>query len=159
MYSFHQFHKGIYHNDKNLTKEYVKWDELRNNFKDYFNAELLKKTQKDESFKDLGNLRILFTGFAGKIAEYTIDAYLNPEGLNLLLKKYEKKNKIPKPNFSTFIGSISVINFDGFNSFYVNYENEGEKFPVYFNRFGIKWKITKVEFPENLFDDLNKKIK
>ena len=67
--------------------EYVEWDELRDNFKDYFNVILLKKTQEDESFKNLGELGILVTGFAGKFIEYTIDSYLNPEGLSLLLEK------------------------------------------------------------------------
>ena len=33
LYSFHQFHKGIYYNDKKLIKDYVEWDELRENFK------------------------------------------------------------------------------------------------------------------------------
>ena len=36
MNSFHQIHKGIYYNDKKLIKEYVKWDELRDNFKESF---------------------------------------------------------------------------------------------------------------------------
>ena len=70
----------IIEKDKKLIKEYVEWDELRDNFKDYFNVILLKKTQEDESFKNLGELGILVTGFAGKFIEYTIDAYLNPEG-------------------------------------------------------------------------------
>ena len=75
MYSFHQIHKGIYYNDKKLIKEYVEWDELRDNFKDYLNIVLLKQTQQDESFKKLGELGILVTGFAGKLVEYTIDIW------------------------------------------------------------------------------------
>ena len=37
LYSFHQFHKGIYYNDKKLIKDYVEWDELRENVKNYIN--------------------------------------------------------------------------------------------------------------------------
>jgi len=154
MYSFHQFHKGIYYNDKKLIKEYVEWDELRDNFKDYFNIVLLKQTQKDKSFKELGDLGILMTGFAGKFVEYTIDAYLNPEGLSLLLEKSEKKDEIPEPTLITFFGSFTIMNFNGLNSFYITYENEGEEFPIFFNRQGLQWKITQIEFPEDLFKRL-----
>ena len=129
-------------------------DELRDNFKDYFNVILLKKTQEDESFKNLGELGILVTGFAGKFIEYTIDAYLNPEGLSLLLEKSEKKDEIPEPTLITLFGSFTIMNFNGLSSFYITYENEGEEFPIFFNRQGLKWKITQIEFPESLFDDL-----
>ena len=154
LYSFHQFHKGIYYNDKKLIKDYVEWDELRENFKDYFNIVLLKQTQQDESFKKLGELGILVTGFAGKLVEYTIDTYLNPEGLSLLLEKSEKKDEIPEPTLVTLLGSFTIMDFNGFSSFYVTYENEGEKFPIFFNRQGLKWKITQIEFPETLLNDL-----
>jgi hypothetical protein len=40
---------------------------------------------------------------------------------------------------------------NGFNSFYINYENEGEKYPIYFQEMVLKWKITNIEFPKNLF--------
>ena len=43
---------------------------------------------------------------------------------------------------------------NGLNSFYINYENEGEQYPIYFTRDGFKWKITNIEFPKNLFDKL-----
>ena len=115
---------------------------------------MLKKTQKDESFKNLGEIGTLVTGFAGKIIEYTIDAYLNPEGLSLLLEKSEKKDEIPKPTLITLFGSFVIMNFNGLSSFYITYEHEGEEFPIFFNRQGLKWKITQVDFPESLFDDL-----
>ncbi len=44
---------------------------------------------------------------------------------------------------------------NGLNSFYINYENEGEEYPIYFIRDGLKWKITNIEFPKDLFDKLN----
>ena len=154
MYSLHQIHKGIYYNDKKLIKEYVEWGELRNNVKNYSNNLLLKKTQEDESFKKLGDLGILANGFAIKFIESLINIYLNPEGLGLLLEKSEKKDKIPEPTLITLLGSFIIINFDGFSSFYITYENRGEEFPILFNRQGLKWKITQVEFPESLFDDL-----
>ena len=39
LYSFHQFHKGIYYNDRKLIKDYVEWDELRENFKNFINIQ------------------------------------------------------------------------------------------------------------------------
>ena len=154
MYSLHQIHKGIYYSDKKLIKEYVEWDELRSNFKNHSNNLLLKKTQEEESFKKLGDLGILFKGFAIKFIERLIDIYLNPEGLSLLIEKSEKKDKIPEPSLITILGSFIVINFNGLSSFYITHENEGEEFLIFFNRQGLKWKITQVEFPESLFDDL-----
>jgi hypothetical protein len=52
------------------------------------------------------------------------------------------------------LGSFTIMNFNGLSSFYITYENEGEEFPIFFNRQGLKWKITQIEFPESLFDDL-----
>lgn len=154
MYSFHQIHKGIYYNDKKLIKEYIEWNELSENLKNYFNIMLLKKTQEDESLKDIGELGILVTGFAGKFIEYTIDTYLNPDGLSLLLEKSEKKKEIPQPTLGTLFGSFALMNFNEPSSFYVTYEKEGKKFPIFFNRTGLKWKINQIEFPESLLDEL-----
>ena len=154
LYSFHQFHKGIYYNDKKLIKDYVEWDELRENFKNYINIQLLKETQKSEELKDLGELGVLLSGLAGKFVETMVDSYLNPEGLSLLIEKSEKKDEIPKPTFLTLIGGFTIMDFNSFNSFYVVYKNEEQKFPIFFNRKGLTWKITQIEFPENLLEDL-----
>jgi hypothetical protein len=153
LYSFHQFHKGIYYNDKKLIKDYVEWDELRENFKNYINIQLLKETQKDDDLKELGDLGLLFTGLAGKLVESLVDTYLNPEGLSMLIEKSEKKGEIPKPTIVTLLGGFTIMNFNGHSSFYITYENEGEEFPVFFNRKGLTWKITQIEFPENLLDN------
>ena len=154
LYSFHQIHKGIYYNDKKLIKDYVEWNELRENFKNYINIQLLKETQKNKELKDLGELGILFTGIAGKFVETMVDSYLNPEGLSLLIDKSEKKSEIPEPTFITLIGGFTIMNFNSLSSFYITYENEGQKFPIFFNRKGLTWKITQIEFPEDLLEDL-----
>jgi len=154
LYSFHQFHKGIYYNDKKLIKNYVEWDELRENFKNYINIQLLKETQKDDNLKELGDLGLLFTGLAGKLVESLVDTYLNPEGLSMLIEKSEKKDEIPKPTIITLLGGFTIMDFNGHSSFYITYENEGEEFPIFFNRKGLTWKITQIEFPENLLDNL-----
>ena len=154
LYSFHQFHKGIYYNDKKLIKDYVEWDELRENFKNYINIQLLKETKKDDDLKELGDLGLLFTGLAGKLVESLVDTYLNPEGLSMLIEKSEKKDEIPEPTFLTLIGGFTIMDFNGHSSFYITYENEGEEFPIFFNRKGLTWKITQIEFPENLLEDL-----
>ena len=154
LYSFHQFHKGIYYNDKKLIKDYVEWDELRENFKNYINIQFLKETKKDDDLKELGDLGLLFTGLAGKLVESLVDTYLNPEGLSMLIEKSEKKDEIPEPTFLTLIGGFTIMDFNGHSSFYITYENEGEEFPIFFNRKGLTWKITQIEFPENLLDNL-----
>ena len=153
LYSFHQFHKGIYYNDKKLIKDYVEWDELRENFKNYINIQLLKETQKDDNLKELGDLGLLFTGLAGKLVESLVETYLNPEGLSMLIEKSEKNDEIPKPTIITLLGGFTIMDFNGHSSFYITYENEGEEFPVFFNRKGLTWKITQIEFPENLLDN------
>jgi len=154
LYSFHQFHKGIYYNDKKLIKDYVEWNELRENFKNYINIQLLKETQKDDNLKELGDLGLLFTGLAGKLVESLVDTYLNPEGLSMLIEKSEKNDEIPKPTIITLLGGFTIMDFNGHSSFYITYENEGEEFPIFFNRKGLTWKITQIEFPENLLDNL-----
>ena len=154
LYSFHQFHKGIYYNDKKLIKDYVEWDELRENFKNYINIQLLKETQKSEELKDLGELGVLLKGLVGKLVETIVDSYINPEGLSMLIEKSEKKDEIPKPTLVTLLGGFTIMDFNGHSSFYITYENEGEEFPIFFNRKGLTWKITQMEFPENLLQDL-----
>ena len=154
LYSFHQFHKGIYYNDKKLIKDYVEWDELRENFKNYINIQLLKETKKDDDLKELGDLGLLFTGLAGKLVESLVDTYLNPEGLSMLIEKSEKKDEIPKPTLVTLLGGFTIMDFNGHSSFYITYANEGEELPIFFNRKGLTWKITQIEFPEDLLSSL-----
>ena len=154
LYSFHHFHKGIYYNDRKLIKDYVEWDELRENFKNYINIQLLKETQKSEELKDLGEFGVLLSGLAGKFVETMVDSYLNPEGLSMLLEKNQKKDEIPKPTFLTLIGGFTIMDFNSLSSFYVIYENEEQEFPIFFNRKGLTWKITQIEFPKNLLEDL-----
>ena len=155
LYSFHQFHKGIYYNDKKLIKDYVEWDELRENFKNYINIQLLKETQKSDDLKDLGEFGILLSGLASKFVESMVDSYLNPEGLSMLIEKSEKKDEIPKPTFLTLIGGFTIMDFNSLSSFYVTYENEGQELPIFFNRKGLTWKITQIEFPGDLLENLS----
>ena len=154
MHSLHQVHKSIYYDNRQLIKDYVEWDELRENFKNYINIQLLKETKKDDDLKELGDLGLLFTGLAGKLVESLVDTYLNPEGLSMLIEKSEKKDEIPKPTLVTLLGGFTIMDFNGLSSFYITYENEGEEFPIFFNRKGLTWKITQIEFPENLLEDL-----
>ena len=154
MHSFHQVHKSIYYNDKKLSKNYIEWEEVKKNFKNYFNANLLDKMSSEKEFKELGELGILVTGLASKLVEYAIDIYINPEGLSLLIQKSDKKSEIPEPNLGTLIGGISIMNFDSLSSFHVNLETDEEEIPIHFKRIGIKWKVVEIEFPENIFDEI-----
>ena len=117
MYSFHQLHKGIYFNDKQLIENYVDWQSVRGNVKNYINVEILKKSQSEEVFKQLGDVGILLSGFAGKFVEIAIDTYLNSDGVSLLLEKSQKKDEIPKPSIITLLGSFTMMDNNGLNSF------------------------------------------
>ena len=152
MYSFHQLHRGIYFNDKQLIESYINWKIVRGSVKNYINVEILKKNQSEKKFKQSGDVEILLSGFEGKFLEIAIDTYLNSNGVSLLLEKSKKKNKIPKPSIITLFGSFTVMNYNGINSFYINYENEGKQYPVYFTRHNFTWKVTAIEFPKNLFE-------
>ena len=154
MYSFHQLHKGIYFNDKELIEKYVDWQSVRGNVKNFINVEILKQKQSQEIFEQLGDVGILLSGFAGKFVEIAIDTYLNSDGVSLLLEKSKKKDEIPRPSLLTLLGSFIVMDNNGLNSFYINYENEGKQYPIYFKRYGFKWKIIDIEFPKNLFDKI-----
>ena len=107
-----------------------------------------------DDLKELGDLGLLFTGLAGKLVESLVDTYLNPEGLSMLIEKSEKKDEIPKPTIITLLGGFTIMDFNGHSSFYITYENEGEEFPIFFNRKGLTWKITQIEFPEDLLSSL-----
>ena len=155
MYSFHQLHKGIYFNDKQLIENYVDWQSVRGNVKNYINTEILKKSQSEEIFKQLGDVGILLSGFAGKFVEIAIDTYLNSDGVSLLLEKSQKKDEIPKPSIITLLGSFTIMDIKGVNTFYINYENEGEDYPIYFTRDNLRWKITDIKFPKDLFMTIN----
>ena len=154
MYSFHQIHKGIFYNDKKLIDKYIEWKSVRNNVKKYINIKILNKTQSEEKLNDLSDVGILLSGFAGKFIEIAIDTYLNSDGIILLLEKSQKKSEIPQPSLITLIGCPVIMHNNGINSFYINYEIEGKKYPIYFLRSGIKWKIFKIEFPKKLFEKI-----
>ena len=154
MHSFHQAHKSIYYNNKEISKNYIEWKKVRNNFKDFMNASLLDKISSDKALEDLKDIEILATGLASKFIEYAIDTYINSEGLSLLLKNLAKKTEIPEPSFATLIGTVSLIKFDSLNTFFVNIDNTEKKIPVHFRRFGTKWKVIEIRFPDNFFEDL-----
>ena len=46
------------------------------------------------------------------------------------------------------------MEFNSLNSFYVTYENEDQELPIFFNRKGLTWKITQIEFSDNLIEGM-----
>ena len=156
LYSTHQIHKGIYYNDKALLKEYIEWNQLRENFKNYLNVNLLKEIQKDEDFKNLGSLGVLITGFASKIVDSILDTYVNSEGLSMLLQENQMARKLPKPDFNTLLGGIKIMEFKNHSSFRINHKVDKKEISILFQRIGIDWKITQIEFPEDLLNEFKK---
>ena len=76
------------------------------------------------------------------------------EPMTVGILKLPKKDEIPKPTIITLLGGFTIMDFNGHSSFYITYENEGEEFPIFFNRKGLTWKITQIEFPEDLLSSL-----
>ena len=156
LYSTHQIHKGIYYNDKALLKEYIEWNQLRENLKNYLIVNLLKETQKDEDFKNLGGLGVLITGFASRIVDSILDTYVNSEGLSMLLQENQMVRKLPKPGFNTLLGGIKVMEFKNHNSFRIKHKVDKQEISLLFQRIGIDWKITQIELPEELLKEFQK---
>ena len=154
MHSLYQVHKSIYYDNKQLSKDYVEWEEVRTNIKNYINVSLADKIAEDEDFKKVGELGFLVAGLAGKFAEHAVDTYINPEGLSFLIKNSSKSSKIPEPSLGTLFAGISLMKFDSLNSFYVELASDGEKIPVQFRRIGFKWKVEQVEFSDELINKL-----
>jgi len=156
MHSLHQVHKSFYYNDKNLSKTYIAWGDVKSNFKDYINANLLDEISNNPELNtELGDLSILAAGLASKFVEYAVETYINPEGLSILLEKEHLTSEIPEPNLITLVGGIAVMNFQDLNSFYVDFEKDGEKFYIYFDRFGTQWKVTEIGIPKDIFKRLS----
>ena len=155
LHSFHQIHKSIYYDNKQLSQDYVEWEEVRTNIKDYINVSLVDKISRDKDFEKSGEIGFLVAGLAGKFAEHAVDQYINPEGLSFLIKNSSQRSKIPEPTFGTLIAGISLLRFDSFNSFHVNLESDGEKIPIHFRRFGVKWKIDQIELSDTLMSKLS----
>ena len=155
MHSFHQVHKSIYYNNKQISKNYIEWEKVKNNFKDYINASLLDKLSNDEEFREFGEIGFLIASLASKFFEYAIDTYINPEGLSLLIKNSNKKSETPKPNFSTIVGGILIVKFDSLNTFYVNIDTDEDKIPIHFKRIGTKWKVVEIGFPDYFLNESN----
>ena len=156
LYSTHQIHKGVYYNDKSLIREYVEWKQLRENLKNYLNVKLLEETQKDEDFKNLGGLGVLITGFASKIVDSILDTYVNSEGLSMLLQDNQIATKLPKPGFNTLLGAIKIMEFKSQNFFRIKHNVDKQEISLLFQRIGIDWKITQIEFPEDLLKEFKK---
>ena len=155
MHSLHQVHKSVYYDNKQLSKDYVEWEEVRTNIKNYINISLVDKISGDKDFEKSGEIGFLVAGLAGKFAEHAVDQYINPEGLSFLIKNSSQRSKIPEPTFGTLIAGISLLRFDSFNSFHVNLESDGEKIPIHFRRFGVKWKIDQIELSDTLMSKLS----
>ena len=157
MHSLYQVHKSIYYDNKQLSKDYVEWEEVRTNIKNYINVSLADKIAEDEDFKKAGELGFLVAGLAGKFAEHAVDTYINPEGLSFLIKNSSKSSKIPEPSIRTLFAGISLMKFDSLSSFHVELNSDGQKIPVRFRRVGVKWKIEQIEFSDDLISKLIKK--
>ena len=154
MHSLHQVHKSIYYDNKQLSIDYVEWEEVRTSIKDHINVSLAEKISEDGDFQKSGEVGFLIAGLAGKFAEHAVDTYVTPEGLSFLIKNSDKSNKLPEPNFGTLVAGISLIKFDSVSTFHVDLESDGEKIPVRFKRVGVKWKIEQIEFSDDLISKI-----
>ena len=154
MHSLHQVHKSIYYDNKQLSKDYVEWEKIKTNVREYINVRLTNELSKDENFKTTGEIGFLIAGLTEKFVEQAVDIYINPEGLSFLLKNSSKSLKIPEPSFGTLFAGISLMKFNSFGSFHVDLESGGETIPVHFRRIGFKWKVEQIDFSDDLINKL-----
>ena len=105
---------------------------------------------------DLGGLGVLITGFASKIVDNILDTYVNSEGLSKLIERNEHLKKLPKPSFKTLVGGVKIMEFTSHSSFKINHVIDKKKISLLFKRTGINWKITRIEFPDDLFQNFKK---
>ena len=101
----------------------------------------------------MGDLGVLITGFASKIVDNILNTYVNSEGLSMLIEKNEKIKKLPKPSFESFIGVVKIMEFTSHNSFKINYVINKKEISFLFQRKGIDWKITQIEFLDDILED------
>ena len=120
------------------------------------NVNLVKETQKDEDFKNLDGLGILITAFASKIVNSILDTYVNSEGLSMLLQENQTARKLPKPGFDTLLGGFKIMEFKNHSSFRIKHKVDKQEISLLFQREGIDWKITQIEFPEDLLKEFKK---
>ena len=76
-----------------MIENYVDWQSVRGNVKNYINVEILNKNQSEVLFKEFGDVGILLSGLSGKFIEIAIDTYLNSDGVILFIERIQKKNE------------------------------------------------------------------
>ena len=64
---FHQVHKSIYYDNKQISKDYVEWEEVRTNIKDYINVSLVDKISRDKDFEKSGEIGFLVAGVSRQV--------------------------------------------------------------------------------------------
>ena len=154
LYSVHQIHKGIYYNDRTALKQYIEWNEVRENFKNYFNAQILKESQNNADLNELGELGIFFAGLASKVVDYAVDEYLNAESISMLLEINQNGKSIPEPNLSTLLGGLAIIKFKNINSFIITAETDSDSIPIIIERRGLSWKVVDIQFPHDFLEKI-----
>ena len=144
--------------NKNVTniQKIISGDFLKINLKNYLNVNLLKETQKDEDFQNLGGLGVLITGFASKIVDSILDTYVNSEGLSTLMQETQIARKLPKPDFNTLLGGIKIMEFKNHSSFRIKHIVNKQEIYLLFQRIGTDWKIIRIELPEDLLNEFKK---
>ena len=65
----------------------------------------------------------------------------------------KKIKDLPEPSFNTLLGSIKIMEFTGHSSFRIKHKFEKQEISLLFERKDIDWKITQIEFPDDLFKD------
>ena len=71
-----------------------------------------------------------------------------------MLENNQNLKKVPKPNFISLLGRLSLMDFTEHSSFVVIYENSKKEISVIFDRIGFKWKITEIRFPDNFLKEM-----
>ncbi len=154
LYSLNQLHKGLYFNDKTLIKKYVAWDEFKSNLKNTLEKQLDKNLRENKNFNSIDRYSFFIKSISSKILDDFLNFYINPDKINLILEQLKINNQLPRPSTSTFFGSIILIQPTGHSSFKIIHKYKMKKISVFFERKDFNWKITKIIFPNVIFERL-----
>tara|TARA_B100001248_G_scaffold191777_1_gene146994 strand:+ start:4704 stop:5237 length:534 start_codon:yes stop_codon:yes gene_type:complete len=140
--SLYNFHKGIYNNQKNFLEKYVNFTKLKKNLTFEINN-IIQQALKNNTSIDPATKLLAFT-LSKSLNQNFIKKYVNKNNLSSFLEQINN-DKIPKPNLLKTYLIIVKINFVNLDNFFVNYENNGESIPIYFERNLFHWKLTNIK--------------
>ena len=148
---------GVVEKDSEKLSENIDFPALRQNMKDQLNAQMM---QHEESELKYNPLVALAAGFASKMVDGIVDAFITPSGLAKMMEG--KKPDIQKSKNSEGTTTINEepekedlfkdarYSYDSLSKFSIYVPNDkGEEARFLLKRQDISWKLVSIEIPMN----------